>query len=98
MLIKIYAHKCSITGVQNLFFSASKELPDDFSPDFIFIKEIDIGMPEEVEDFDWTIFQSRKADEISATIAELQLELDGLDVEVGDSADITSIDVKKDLH
>ena len=84
MKFYIYAHKCKITGFQSFCSLSQKMHETEFADQFHLLKTVEVNGIDP-DNFDWSVFDkpisdNRKAD-LSIQIAELQSELDGMDVD-----------------
>ena len=80
MKFNLYAHKCGITGNENIFCSTVELRMDEVSREFIYITTVEMDVPE-AESFDFSVFKERRAEDISEKMRGLQMELASLDDE-----------------
>ncbi|MGB2265084.1 MAG: hypothetical protein ACPH3C_07845, partial [Glaciecola sp.] len=78
MKFNLYAHKCDLTGNEVIFCSTVDVRMDEVSRQFIFIKTIEMSVPE-AENFDFSVYKERKAEDITEQMRGLQMELAALD-------------------
>ena len=78
MKFNLYAHKCGTTGNEGIFCSAAEIRIDNHSREFIYIETVDIESLA-AENFDFSIYKERKAEDISDQMRDLQMELASLD-------------------
>ena len=78
MKFNLYAHKCGITGNEGIFCSTVELRMDVVSREFIYIETVEIDSPA-AENFDFSVYKERKAEDISEKMRGLQMELAALD-------------------